>query len=164
MTMMTMTMTTRTTRLFWLGVVSSIDPWVVNGLPLVLTNNATVLGNIVVGDLVWVRLRLAGDGTWQVVAIRPLTPRFGLGCFVINTTVVGIQANQLTLQHWPALTLDDDDNFDDDLDDVEINSVVTFPICIAFDGTIVITGRIIIIYQPIIIVVPRSRSRPAATQ
>jgi len=136
------------------GVVSSIDPWVVNGLPLVVTNNTTVLGNIVVGDLVWVRIRLAGDGTWQVVAIRPLTPRFGLGCFVINTTVVGIQANQLTLQHWPALTLDDEDDFGGDLDDLALNSIVTFPICIAFDGTIVVTGRIIIIYQPIVIVVP----------
>jgi hypothetical protein len=136
------------------GVVSSIDPWVVNGLPLVVTNNTTVLGNIVVGDLAWVRIRLAGDGTWQVVAIRPLTTRFGLGCFVINTTVVGVQANQLTLQHWPALALDDDDDFGGDLDDLELDSVVTFPICIAFDGTIVITGQIIIIYQPIVIVVP----------
>ncbi|MBK7893538.1 MAG: FecR domain-containing protein [Anaerolineaceae bacterium] len=146
--------------IIFVGVVSSIDPWVVNGLPLLLTNNAVVLGNVGVGDQVWVRLRLAGDGTWQVVGIRPLTPRFGLGCFVINTIVLGRQANQLTLQHWPTLTLDDDDDFDDDLNDLEIDSVVTFPLCIAFDGTIVLTGRIIVIYQPIIIVVPTAPQPP----
>ncbi|MAT95944.1 MAG: hypothetical protein CL608_02155 [Anaerolineaceae bacterium] len=141
------------------GLVSSIDPWVVNGLPLVLADDASIQGSIIVGDLVWVRIRLAVDGTWQVGAIRPLTPRFGLGCFVINSTVVGWQANQLLLQHWPALTLDDDDDFDDDL---EIDSVVTFPICIAFDGTIVLTGRIIVIYQPIVIIVPPAPQPPSS--
>ncbi|MBK8903193.1 MAG: FecR domain-containing protein [Anaerolineaceae bacterium] len=142
------------------GVVNSIDPWVVNGLPLVLSDDTSIQGNIIVSDLVWVRIRLMADGMWRVVAIRPLTPRFGLGCFVINTTLQGIQGNQLTLEHWPALTLDDDDDFDDDLDDVKIDSVVTFPICIAFDGTIVITGRIIVIYQPIVIIVPPAPQPP----
>ena len=137
------------------GVVSSIDPWIVNGLQLFLTDDSRLQGNIRLGELVQVRIRLAGNGTWQVVAIRPLTPRFGLGCFVINTTFLGLQSNQLLLQHWPALSLDDDDDDFDDLLGTRINSVVAFPLCIAFDGTVVITGGIIVIYQPIVIVVPQ---------
>ncbi len=142
------------------GVVSSIDPWIVNGLQLFLTDDSRLQGNIRLGELVQVRIRLAGNGMWQVVAIRPLTPRFGLGCFVINTTFLGLQSNQLLLQHWPALSLDDDDDDFADLLGTRINSVVAFPLCIAFDGTIVITGRIIVIYQPIVIVVPQPPQPP----
>lgn len=140
------------------GIVSSINPWVVNGLQLFLTADSRILGDIRVGDLVLVRIRLAADGTWQVMSIRPLTPRFGLGCLVINTIILGIQPNQLVLQHWPTLTLDDD-NFQS-LGSIAPNSVITFPICFAFDGTIIIIGNIIVIYQPIIIILPPGPQPP----
>jgi hypothetical protein len=134
------------------GIVSSIDPWVVNGLQLFLTGDSRIIGDIRVGDLVWVRLRLANDGTWQVVSIRPLTPRFGLGCLVINTILLGVQPNQLTLQNWPTLALDDD-NYQS-LSGAQLNSVVTVPLCFTFDGVIIIISPIIVIYQPIIILPP----------
>ncbi|MBK8985150.1 MAG: FecR domain-containing protein [Chloroflexi bacterium] len=140
------------------GIVSSINPWVVNGLQLFLTDSSRILGDIRVGDLVLVRLRLAADGTWQVVSIRPFTPRFGLGCLVINTIVLGVQPNQLTLQHWPTLSLDDDDF--DDLGDIALNSVITLPLCFSFDGVIVIIAPIIIIYPPIVIIMPPAPPQP----
>lgn len=141
------------------GVVGSIDPWVVNGLPLVLTDDVAIQGNILAGDLVWVRIRLLPNGSWQVVTIRPLTPRFGIGCFNISTLVVGRQANQLQLQHWPMLTLDDDD-FDDELDDIEIDNIVTFSICIGFDGTVLYAGPIIVIYQSVVVIAPPAPQPP----
>lgn len=133
------------------GVVNNIDPWIVNGLQLFVTDQTVIVGNIVVGDLVVVRIRLLEDGTWQVLRIRPLFPTFGIGCFTINTLVTGVQPNQLLLQGWPNLTLDDDTPIQGD---IQPDSVIVFTICIRFDGTLIIIRPIIVIYQPIIIVVP----------
>ncbi|MCL4262923.1 MAG: FecR domain-containing protein [Anaerolineae bacterium] len=144
-----------------IGIVNNINPWVVNGLPLLVTGDTVIIGNITVGDPVVVRIRLAADGTWQVLSIRPLHPHFGLGCFVISTLVVGVQPNQLLLQGWPAIQWGDDD--DDDMQivgNIENNGVISFPICIRIDGTIIIIGPIIVIYQPIIIIVPPPQPPP----
>ncbi len=139
------------------GVVNSIDPWIVNGLQLFVTDATVILGDIVVGDLVIVEIELLPDGTWQVLSIRPLHPHFGLGCFFISTAVLGVQPNQLTLKHWPAITLDDEIKIEGD---IKTDSIITFPICIHFDGTIIIVGTIIVIYQPIIIIVPPAPAPP----
>lgn len=142
-----------------IGIVNSMNPWVVNGLPLVVTDDTVILGNIAIGELVMVRIRLDDDGTWQVLSIRPLLPDFGFGCFIINTLVIGIQPNQLALQGWPAIQWDDDDDLEF-VGNIENNGVITFPICIRFDGTIIIIGPIIVIYQPIIIIVPPPQPPP----
>lgn len=134
-----------------MGVLSSIDPWIVNGLQLVVGSETVIVGNPVVGMQVMVRIRLIGDGEWQLLSIRPLIPNFGIGCFVVNTAVVGLQGNQLNLQNWPALTLNDDLQIEGVL---EPNSIVNLPICFGIDGTVIIIGPIIIIHQPIIIIVP----------
>ncbi|HRQ38069.1 MAG TPA: DUF5666 domain-containing protein [Chloroflexota bacterium] len=136
-----------------IGIVNSTNPWVVNGLPLVVTGNTVIIGNISVGDLVVVRIRLMGDGTWQVLSIRPLHPHFGLGCFIINTMVIGIQPNQLLLQGWSPIQWNDDDDINF-VGNIANNGVISFPICIRIDGTVIIIGPIIVIYQPIIIIVP----------
>ncbi len=144
-----------------IGIVSSIDPWVVNGLPLVVTDDTVILGNIAVGDPVVVRIRLTDDGIWQVLSIRPLLPNFGLGCFVINTMVVGVQPNQLVLQGWPAIPLTGDDDDSPVIEgNLENNGVVTFIICVQLDGTIIIITPIIVIYPPIIIIVPPAPQPP----
>lgn len=140
------------------GVVSSTNPWVVNGLQLFITADSRINGNIIVGDVVRVRIRLTANGLWEVVSIRPLTPRFGLGCFAINTTVLGIGPNQLTLQHWPALNLDDDGFAL--VGSVERNSIVTFTLCFAINGRVIIISPVIIIYQPIIIIIPSAPAPP----
>ncbi len=137
-----------------IGIVNSTNPWVVNGLPLVVTGNTVIIGNISVGELVVVRIHLTGDGTWQVLSIRPLHPHFGLGCFIINTLVVGVQPNQLLLQGWPSIHWDDDDDDISFVGNVQNNGVISFPICIRVDGVVIIIGPIIVIYQPIIIIVP----------
>lgn len=139
------------------GVVNSIDPWIVNGLQLFVTDATVILGDIAVGDLVIVKIQLLPDGTWQVLSIRPLHPLFGLGCFFISTAVLSVQPNQLTLKHWPAITLDDEIKIEGA---IKTDSIITFPICIHFDGTIIIVGTIIVIYQPIIIIVPPAPAPP----
>lgn len=142
-----------------IGIVNSINPWVVNGLPLVVTGDTVIIGNISVGELVVVRIRLTGDGLWQVLSIRPLLPHFGLGCFIINTMVIGIQPNQLLLQGWSPIQWDDDDDINF-VGNIANNGVISFPVCIRIDGTIIIIGPIIVIYQPIIIVVPPPSQPP----
>lgn len=135
------------------GFVSSLNHWVVNGLQLFLTGSSQIIGDIRVGDLVQVRLRLANDGTWQVISIRLFAPRFGLGCLVVYSTILSLQPNQLVLRHWPTPFALGDDDFAN-WGGAELNSVVRVPLCFAFDGTIIIISQIIVIYQPIIIIVP----------
>jgi hypothetical protein len=139
------------------GVVDSIDPWVVNGMPLLVSSNTLIFGDVVVGDMVIVEIQLLLDGTWQVLSIRPLHPQFGLGCFTVSTAVVGVQPNQLSLEHWPTVTLDDDIEIEGD---IKADSIITLPICVHFDGTIIVVGNIIVIYQPIVIIVPPAPAPP----
>jgi hypothetical protein len=137
-----------------IGIVNSLNPWIVSGLQFMVTDDTVILGNIAVGDRVVVEIRLLADGRWQVMSIRPLTPTFGLGCFIINTVVTSVQPNQLLLQHWPAISLDDDDDDDFEIQGaIETNSVISLPVCIRFDFTIIIIGNIIVIYQPPVIII-----------
>lgn len=130
------------------GVVNSINPWIVNGMTLFIDDETIIGENIVVGSLVRVELHLAADGTWRTVSILLLDSGFGLGCFIIHSTVVSYSSSQLVLANWPAIPV---------AQGVQVmgnpvpNSIVSVQICIGFDGTIIIINNIIIIIQPIII-------------
>ncbi len=132
----------------FIGVVASVNPWVVNGLTLVTTSNTVITGNIAVGTLVVVQAQLLPDGTWTVLQIRPLYPTFGFGCLVLSSPVVAVNANTIQVRHWQG-------NIDrvHIQGDVAPNHVVTLPICTGWDGTIVITGTIIVIYQPVVVII-----------
>lgn len=132
----------------FVGVVAGINPWVVNGLPLVITDDTAIIGNITVGSLVVVRAQLLPDGTWAVVHIRPLYPDFGFGCLTLSSPVIAVNANTIQVRHWQG-------NIDRAhvQGDVAVNHIVTLPICTGWDGTFIITGNIIVIYQPVVIVI-----------
>jgi hypothetical protein len=153
-----------------IGTVISIDPWVVNGIPLNVTEDTVIVGDIVPGMLVRVEINVLPDGTWQVVRITPLED-FGHipVCMNIYATVVSVEGDQIHLLGWPALSwsphtedqngADDgednegsDDGEDQDEDHGEVatpgelspNSIVQIYLCIDENGNITIVSIIII--------------------
>jgi hypothetical protein len=153
-----------------IGTVISIDPWVVNGIPLNVTEDTIIVGNIVPGMLVRVEINLLPDGTWQVVRITPLQD-FGHVpiCMHIYATVASVEGDQIHLLGWPALSWDahagdqngedngeDEDGNDEgegqDEDHSEIpwegeltpNSIVQIYLCIDEEGNITIINIIVI--------------------
>jgi len=134
----------------FIGLVSSIDPWIVNGQPLVVTVNTTILGNIIPGMTVIVTAQLLPDGTWTVLSIRPLYPDFGLGCLIFSSPVTLVNNDIIHVKHWHV-----DIKKDGRIKihgDIKVDSIVTLPLCIGWNGTIII-GDIIVIYQPIVIII-----------
>lgn len=124
----------------FMGIVASIDPWLVNGLPLLITDSSRLDEGITVGMLVQVLARLTEDGRWEIVWIRPLLPPT-TGCFTIHSQVITINGSQIVLANWPTLTLDDGVVVDGDL---VANSLIAINICFGDDGTIVVVNIIVI--------------------
>ncbi|MFT3890007.1 MAG: DUF5666 domain-containing protein [Anaerolineales bacterium] len=55
-----------------IGVVDSVNPWVVNGTQLNVTSDTEINGEIKPGMIVRVVIQLLDDGTWKVLRIAPL--------------------------------------------------------------------------------------------
>lgn len=98
-----------------IGIVDSVDPWVVNGITLTITDETNIEGGITPGMLVRVEILLLADGTWEVLSIAPLgdhteTP----GCVTVIATVLRVEGNQIQFLGWPApVTFEDDDQAED---------------------------------------------------
>jgi ferric-dicitrate binding protein FerR (iron transport regulator) len=133
------------------GTVTSIDPWIVSGIPFVVDGDTVIVGEITVGMLVRVEIAILPDGTWRVVEIKPFQGfGWGLGCLTFSGVVVSIDGDQLQLVDWPLLTLDDDVVIEDG---IAPGSVVVLQICFADDGTLSV-AYIIIIHTPEPVVIP----------
>lgn len=132
------------------GLVSSINPWIINGLPLSVTGSTVILGDVTLGSMVTAVIQLQADGTWVVISIRAIHTHFGLGCLTLYSQVVSADATQIALNNWPVLVLDGKLKFKGDL---KKDSIVILPICALFNGTVIIWGDIIVIYQPVIIII-----------
>jgi hypothetical protein len=130
------------------GIVNSIDPWVVNNLTLFVDEETIIGEGISVGSLVRVELRLLADGTWRTVSILPLDSPFGLGCFIIYSTVISYGGGQLVLANWPAIPVGEGVQV---MGNPVPNSIVSVQICIAFDGSLIIINNLIIIIHQVII-------------
>ncbi len=119
-----------------IGTVISIDPWVVNGIPLNVTEDTIIVGNIVPGMLVRVEINLLPDGTWQVVRITPLDD-FGHipTCMYIYATVVSVEGDQIHLLGWPAISWNGE---------FTPNSIVQIYLCIDEAGNLTIVNIIVI--------------------
>jgi hypothetical protein len=85
------------------GEVTSVNPWVVNGLPLNVTSDTVINGDIKSGTLARVEILLLEDGTWDVVSISPLgeIPSTS-GCATVIATVSSINGNQIQFEGWPT--------------------------------------------------------------
>ncbi|HEX6387607.1 MAG TPA: DUF5666 domain-containing protein, partial [Anaerolineae bacterium] len=132
----------------FVGVISTINPWVVNGLPLVVTDHTVIIGNVTVGSVVVVQARLLPDGIWTVLRIWPRFPDFGFGCLTLSSPVIAVNADTIQVKHWHG-------NIDraNIHGDIQVDSIVTLPLCTGWDGTIIIIGTVTVIYQPVVIII-----------
>ena len=98
-----------------IGTVDSVDPWVVNGITLTITDETYIQGEITPGLLVRVEILLLPDGTWEVLSIASLgEPTETPGCATIIATVLSVEGNQIQFLGWPApVTFGEDDQSED---------------------------------------------------
>jgi len=139
-----------------IGQVTSTNPWVVNGLPLNVTNDTVINGDITPGTLARVEILLQEDGTWEVISISPLgdLPTTS-GCATVVATVASVNGNQIQFVGWPAPvtvqtvpptdnatndnnTEEDDDNQGVDLATLKPGQQVSAVVC-SQNGQLVIT-------------------------
>lgn len=131
-----------------IGRVDSVDPWVVNGIQLNVTEDTEVQGTITAGMLVRVEILLSSDGTWEVLSIAPLAEfEDDPDCGTVVATVVSVEGNVIQLSGWPTITLSEDIKVEDEAGDegtLSPNQVVLLVICASGEGQIVIVQIIII--------------------
>jgi hypothetical protein len=140
-----------------IGVVDSIDPWVVNGITLNVTDTTDIQGEIKTGMIVRVEVMLMDDGTWKVVSIAPLgTPTETSGCVTVVATVVSVTGNEIQFLGWPTTVTfvpanqttnqndqgeNNDENTDEnsaDITTIQAGQTVSAVVCVSEDGSLVI--------------------------
>jgi hypothetical protein len=127
-----------------IGTVISIDPWIVNGISINVSDETVISGNIQVGMLVRVELVLQPDGTWLALKIEPLNALVWFpSCIDVIATVVSIDGHQLQLLDWPLMTLEDGVPIEGTL---APDSIIRLRIC--FDQAMAIHIAYIVILVP----------------
>ena len=133
-----------------IGTVDSVDPWVVNGITLIVTADSIITGDITVGTLVRVEILLLEDGTWEVLSITPLEDVTEIdGCLNVVATVVSVTDDEIQFLGWPSLPLGADVTIEG-LDEgvvLSTNQPVLVVMCPS-DGQIVIVQIIVIVVTP----------------
>lgn len=139
-------------RFSFVGVVTSLDPWVVGGVSLAVDANTVIRGDIAVGKPVKVRGMVLADGTWLATEIKHTGWHWGrLGCLRMSTVVSSISGNQLLLLNGQAL----------DTTNLRVEgqvlpaSVIFYHFCVDLKGTATVI-YIVVVYQldvvPVIII------------
>jgi hypothetical protein len=133
-----------------IGNVDSIDPWVVHGITLNVTNDTVINDEITPGMIVLVEILLLEDGTWEVLSITPLSHFTEIpGCLTVMATVSSIDGNEIQLVGWPVVTLGEDveiENDDGSAGTLSAGLPVLVVVCASEGGQVFITK--IIILQP----------------
>ena len=97
------------------GKVTSINPWIVNGIALNLTSDTLISEGIEPEMIVRVEILLLEDGIWEVLSIVALSDFTDVpGCATVTETVVSVNGNQIQLAGWPAITLSEEVKIEDD--------------------------------------------------
>jgi len=106
-----------------IGRVTSVDPWVVNGITLNVSADTVINGEIKPGMLVRVEILLLDDGTWEVISISPLGDLVPIsGCVTVIATVVSVNGDQVQFLGWPVpVTRGDNSTDDNENNDLEEN-------------------------------------------
>lgn len=132
-----------------IGQVTSIDPWVVNGITLNVTSETLIGEGIEPGMIVRVEILLLEDGTWEVISIVPLAEFTAVpGCATVTATVLSVKGNEIQLVGWPVITLSEDVKIENDQGGEETLSkdqVVLVVVCSSEEGQIIIITHIIIL-------------------
>jgi len=127
-----------------IGKVDAVDPWIVNGIQLNVTEDTDIQGTITPGMFVRVEILLLPDGTWEVLSIAPFgEPKEDAQCVTVVVTVVGIEGDEIQFSGWPAITLGEDVEIEGGLESLSTGQVVVAVICPSEDGQIVIVQIII---------------------
>lgn len=131
-----------------IGIVDSVDPWVVNGITLNVTQDTEIQGTIMPGMFVRVKILLLEDGTWEVLSIAPLGEvEEDPDCGTVVATVVSLEGNVIQLTDWPAITLGEGVQITDEgggEGTITPNQTVLLLVCPSGEGQIVIVQIIII--------------------
>ena len=132
-----------------IGRVDSVDPWVVNGIELNVTEDTDIQGTITPGMFVRVEILLLPDGAWEVLSIAPLGEfEEDPDCGIVVATVVSVEGNEIQLTGWPVITLGEDVQIESDEGGegtLSPNQVVLIMVCPSGEGQIVIVQIIIIV-------------------
>lgn len=129
-----------------IGRVTSVNPWVVNGITLIVTDDTVITGDIKPGMLVKVELLLLEDGTWEVISIAPLGDLIPTdNCVNVIATVVSVTGSQVQFLGWPTtVKLDDspktenDNGEADDFITLQPGQQVLAVVCLSDDGQLII--------------------------
>ncbi|HSG15854.1 MAG TPA: DUF5666 domain-containing protein [Anaerolineae bacterium] len=126
----------------FVGLVDSIDPWVVSGVALTVDEDTIIDDDIIVDDLVRVKGRILPDGVLLATLIERLDDDEPTGCYTVTTIVLSVNGDQVTLKGLPPLTLHDDSLVDGN---ITPNAIVTVSICLAEDGSVTIISIVVIV-------------------
>ena len=131
-----------------IGKVDSIDPWVVHGITLNVTDETAITGEITTGMIVRVEILLLADGTWEVLSITPLSDFTEIpGCATVIATVVSVNGNEIQFSGWPVITLDENIKIEDEQgNEVTLSAQqrVLVVICATEEGKFIITTIVIL--------------------
>ena len=131
-----------------IGNVTSIDPWIVNGITLNVTSDTLIGEGIEQEMIVRVEILLLEDGTWEVLSIVPLGTFTDVpGCATVTATVLSVNGDEIQFTGWPVIVLDEDVTIENDQGGegtLSTNQVVLVVVCSSDDGQIRITHIIIL--------------------
>ena len=141
-----------------IGKVTSVNPWVVNGITLNVTNDTVIHGNIQPGMLVRVDILLQEDGTWQVVSISPLgdIPAIS-GCATVTATITIVNGDQIQFLGWPtpvtvkigtaASDGNDNQNGDENVDISTLKPGQQILVVVCVDNNQLVITQIIVLHE-----------------
>jgi hypothetical protein len=129
----------------FVGEVTSINPWVINGLPIQINDDTVIEGDISVGDLVQVTVWIRNDGTWLASHIKLLAVETGAGCVWLTAVVNSINDSQIILANGQTIILDENLIVEGEL---RPGSVILIVACVLTDGTIDIISITVIFTPP----------------
>jgi hypothetical protein len=131
-----------------IGIVDSVDPWVVNGITLNVTADTEITGAITPGMFVRVEILLLQDGTWEVLSITPLGEvEENPDCGTVVATVISIEGNVIQFAGWPVITIGEDVQIEDEQgNEVTLtpDQTVLIVVCPSGEGQITIINIIVI--------------------
>lgn len=132
-------------QIVFVGTVDEIDPWVVNGLPLVTDADSLIDPDIEVGDLVRVTALIRDDDTWLATKIENLDVEIDPGCVTITAVITAINGDEIIVSNGQTIILGPDIVVDGEL---QVGSVVLIVACADEDGTITIVSITVIADPP----------------
>jgi hypothetical protein len=131
-----------------IGKVDSIDPWVVHGITLEVTDNTEISGEITPGMLVEAEILLLENGTWEVLNIAPLSNFTEIpGCAMVTAVIVSVNGNEVQFAGWPGIKLDQDVKIEEEGGKEAVlnaHQTVLVIVCATEDGKFMITKIVVL--------------------